>query len=111
MPAKTKLTNAKKTALLKKLGRAIVKVVPDADDPIVRNERPTYGGKARPVLLWEGLFEWSISVSMYESIYAGEYGRYGTPVEPTIKEVINEIEKAGGFLEPENHYTMTIGDA
>lgn len=66
-------------------------------------------GSADITLVWEeGPYEW-INVSLGSSVYSGELGRYGDPVEPAIAAAVSEIEAAGYYLEPYNHYEMALG--
>jgi len=66
-------------------------------------------GSPGTTLSWEeGPYEW-VNVSLGSSVYSGELGRYGDPVEPAIAAVVSEIEAAGYYLEPSNHYEMALG--
>ena len=96
-----------KRRLLSKLATALHKAT-DRMYPKPTVLGPDRGSPGTTLLWEEGPYEWT-NVSLGSSVYSGELGRYGDPVEPAIAAVVSEIEAAGYFLEPSNHYEMALG--
>ena len=55
----------------------------------------------------EGIYEW-VNISIGASIFSGENGRYGSPVETNIQHAIDKIEEEGYYLEPKNSCVLHL---
>ena len=72
------------------------------------SRRPT-DGWAAPTLVWDGPFEWALSITQETWLWAGEAGVVKAQ-EPKIIEALETIDAQGGFLEPVNPHWLAIYD-
>ena len=55
---------------------------------------------------WDGPFDWTM-ITAGSSVFAGESGRYSTPLESAIADALKTIENAGMFFEAINNTWIT----
>ena len=73
------------------------------DKPIVRVDDC-------PTILWEGIYDWTC-ITLGCNLFAGEFGNYSMEPQPELYKILRDIEGAGIFLEPINHYSIGAYDA
>jgi len=101
------MTDKKQEELLQTLAEALNVIAKEYGEPAILGQEK---GFERPTLCWDGPFEW-IACFGGTSIWAGDTGRYGMPQEPVLMRAIEQVNAAGGMIEPLNNCQVCVYEA